>query len=210
MSSAPRTSKLYSQRSKKWNLWIAALIGGRFLVLILACNEIPPTSSSIPPSDDFATTDGQVNLLFFKKEAKVEFWLSNKEMDVPQYWMEQKWNSQNRWPPNIFSFDGTEHWDQVVLPFPGDFYTTKLAHGFTIPPAWSATQQSIPLSRCFDEAIWQQLLQQLRGKSLDTILILPNDARHEKRFQSCFTCPHWMAEIYGKLRLELTTYRSPN
>lgn len=37
----------------------------------------------------------------------------------------------------------------------------------------------------------------------NTVLILPNDPRQEGILSSCFYCPHWYAEIYAQLYLEL-------
>lgn len=44
------------------------------------------------------------------------------------------------------------------------------------------------------------------GIENSNIIIVPNDFRNEKNIPYCATCPHWIEELYGSLRLYLSDY----
>jgi len=93
------------------------------------------------------------------------------------------------------------------LYLPGLFYKEKLEKHPINKAQWNLHQENIDLSGLLEVAGKAYILDQMDGVKINRALIFPNDARKDQGLRACFACPHWMAENYGKLEIELKKYQ---
>ena len=168
------------------------LFGLSSLLILLTCQpeEKPIVVKETAPSTDTIRTKSQFNLLIFKEEQKLEFWEASRETIIAS--LELKLPSSL--PIGYFKIKDFDT-KIIQLNLSNEFYEGKnygLAE-FDDRFPFSPTQvQSVDL------------------RNVSSVIIFPSDSREGQAFKPCFACPHWMAELYGRLERTLNQYIRPS
>lgn len=162
-----------------------------------------------------------VTLLLLKKEAIAEIWITDQTQHFHQILKDSI--------PFIPTQNGTKLFDTEPV-IPEGVYEISTVHSdenisFTInfPNEFDRSKQqadkrpellsTISIGTKNEAVILSENLMNeflFLAKSVDvenaTIIILPNDFRNNKAIPTCSTCPQWIGELYGRLRIVSKDY----
>lgn len=174
-----------------------------------ACKDSPQTLKEEPSATQLThkTVESvvkSVDFLLFKAERRLELW-KNEEPTPLKHLFSLKIKDSAALPIGIFEVLPQD--SSFNLQLPGLFYEEKLKKHLIDRQQWNLQEKNIDLSHLVAEEGKAYLLDQLAGVSVNRALIFPNDARKDQQLRACFACPHWMAENYGKLEIELKKYQ---
>ncbi len=134
-----------------------------------------------------------IQYLLFCKEGKIEIWTAEKAKE-PRLLELLQIKEPFDFPIGSYvlqQFD--QDWG---LRYPNAFYKDKLGKK--------------ALKRELSFQTWQEkhppLQKWLATSKENKVLVFPNDIRQDQRWEACFACPHWMAELYGILSIEMKQF----
>ncbi len=134
-----------------------------------------------------------IQYLLFCKEGKIEVWTDGKTKK-PRFLELLQLKESIDFP--IGSYPLKKFDQDWGLEFPNVFYQSKLG------------KKTLKRELFFQN--WQQkhppLQKWLAQSKQSKVLVLPNDIRKDQSWDACFACPHWMAELYGMLKIEMEQF----
>ena len=175
------------------------------LLVFSACKVEP--EQDLPEQKTPKTVQSElkaVDFLLFKAEQSFEIW-KNEEPIPPKHLFTLNIEGVELLPMGIFEVLQKD--SSFNLHLPGLFYKEKLEKHPINKEQWNLHQENIDLSSLLEVEGKTYLLAQMDGVKINRALIFPNDARKDQGLRACFACPHWMAENYGKLEIELKKYQ---
>ena len=151
-----------------------------------------------------------LQILFFKKEQKVELWSTNS---VNKFTLVKSYLNVrcNKTPIGIFHLN-IENTPLLVLKTPYDFFGKKSEKKqfediYIVNKLRKNTNQQ---SIIFSENDLIELLSFIKNNRKPEVFVFPNDLRQDGSFEACFGCPHRMAELYSSLELHLRQFAKKN
>jgi hypothetical protein len=169
-----------------------------------SCQNNP--SDSNPEGGKLSEDIKLLNLLFFKKEQKVELWATNSKNE---YSLIKPYPSVrcDQTPIGIFHLN-IDNIPLLVLETPNEFYGEKIGKKqfediYIVKKLKKNTNQQ---SIIFPESDLNELLSIIKKYSKTRTFVFPNDLRKDGSFEACFGCPHRMAELYSSLELHLKQF----
>lgn len=162
-----------------------------------------------------------VTLIIFKKEAKSEIWITDESNDFHQILTDsipfintkngtKLFDNDPLIPEGIYEISTVNSSKNIsfTINFPNDFDRSK-QQADNRPDLLSTinfgTQKSTVL---LTKNVINEFLYLAKSVKVENakIIILPNDLRKNKAIPHCSTCPQWIGELYGMLRMSMQDY----
>lgn len=175
-------------------------------MICISCKSEIPVNEEVAAVVTLPKKTQTLSLLLFKKEEILEVWSSLSDQKEQEHLFTFSLSNVKDLPLGIFDLVHSED-TSLHIQLPGAYYAQKLKHGERPPFNWQLELESktLALSK-YIKAEATQYLKDQQGQSLGTVVIFPNDLRKSDRFDPCFACPHWMAEVYGQLELKIKRF----
>jgi hypothetical protein len=160
-------------------------------------------------------------LIIFKKEAKSELWITDKNNDFHQILIDtipfintkngtKLFDDEPIIPEGIYEIATVNSSENIsfAINFPNEFDRSK-QRADERPELLSTinfgTQKTMVL---LTENLMNEFLFLAKSVKVENakIIILPNDLRKNKAIPPCSTCPQWIGELYGMLRIEVLRF----
>lgn len=162
------------------------------LCLLGACQSSEKKLTSKLEKETISRTvdSSDIQFLLFQEDGLLEVW-TFQEGSTPTILEQISLSGGIDFPVGIYRWQDTA--TGLVIRYPNSFYTEKLgdrakAQQISLD-SYVATQPALNKWKPYAE-----------GKK---VLVLPNEFGKNNEHASCFACPHWMAEVYGKLNVEM-------
>lgn len=173
-----------------------------FLVLLASCAEegkvldVAVAKMQAESSDTF-----RLDLLLFKAEKVLEVWQLNETKNA-KFLSRFSLNGYHHWPIGRFEWQKKDT-TTLVYQFPNSFYSQKQRIAIV---ANQALDYATAISPALSKDDQKQLLDRLGSDQPGRLLIFPNKPSKNEDFKACLNCPHWTAELYAILELEIKNY----
>ncbi len=173
-----------------------------FFILLVSCGADKEVADhTVPISNSNNANTLSIDLLIFKSEKELDVWQKAGNGQMNQVGSIQLSKRLN-WPIGLFDWS-IEDESSIHLVFPSSFYRKKLKI-----EAISNKRDSYhtELNEALSEKELNYLLSLLGNGSLGKLLILPNKPDKNGYLKPQLHGPHWSAELYALLELELKNY----
>lgn len=174
-----------------------------FLLLLASCGvDNKEVNDSKVKTDSNYSNALTIDLLIFKNEQVLEVW-QNETGGIRKKLSSFQLEKHKNWPYGVFDWT-MEPETGIQLIFPSPFYQQKIeiesiSHFLNFYNRTIKTELS--------EANFNELLSLHQGKRLGKLLIFPNKPDSDGHLRPKLNAPHWMAELYALLELELINYQ---
>ncbi len=182
-------------------------------LLLFACTQEQKTSAKVDaekPSADAISENPKPNpsnatltLLLFKAERKLEIWTSSP---TPQRLADLKITQLQPFPVGQYLLQATSNGNFSLKQSPLRQAQQKLL--LNPYPQYQdvvlGTKEATNIR--LSAQSYQQFTKQLPPSTECQVFVFPNDIRTEGEFLACYPCPHWMAEVYAQLEMELRAF----
>lgn len=124
-----------------------------------------------------------IDLVLYKEEKILEFWLNQRPLFKKLESISLK--DTDKYPVGIFDYQQGDQ-TKILFDFPNDFYRNK--------QDYANLKYEISIVEKNDL---------FKDRNLGLLIISSN----RKNKNKCLACPYWMAEIFGKIEVELMHYQ---
>ena len=132
------------------------------------------------------------DILLFKEELRLEIWKAAEQNELLDSF---QLNTLPLLPIGQFQLTFDKKVQSLAIIFPNEFYQRKAFK--------TGSFQNLTLER---DILPERFFMKIENLKIAKILIFPNDNRLGGELTPCFSCPHWMAEVYAFLNLKKKEY----
>lgn len=164
----------------------------------------------------------KTTLIIYKKEQLAEIWITDKSNQNHLMFLDsvllkncqngtRLYNNENIIPEGIYQIKTVNSGElNFTIDFPNDFDIEKQEADnrpeLTSIIQFNSTKKTPKLSK---DLMTEFLFLAKEATVEDTqIIIVPNDFRDDNFIPNCLTCPFWIEELYGSLRIYLNEFSS--
>ena len=188
---------------------MSTLLQTILIILCLSLSSCQPESTSAAKKNNLEVEDVSIlHLLFFKKEQKLEFWVTKNDSKIKFLKSYTAVSCENT-PIGIYQLEFEDQGNLLLEP-PNDYYDEKMGinelneiYILSIKDK-NQNRESIVIK----EKDLRELKKVLPKNTKTQAYVFPNDLRMDGVFEACFGCPHRIAELYSSLELHLRNFGS--